>query len=184
MKENGWETLSVKEVYDNPWIQISHREVRNPNGGDGIYGLVHFKNLALGIIPVSADGHTWIVGQHRYPLNNKYSWEIIEGGGPLDIDPILSAKRELLEETGLSAKKWTLLQEMELSNSATNERALIYLAEDLTLGEATPDETELLSLKKISLKELCAMVLEGEIIDSLSVAGVLKLMQAYPHLIK
>ncbi len=184
MEEKGWETLHVQEVYQNPWIKITHREVLNPNGGKGIYGMVHFKNLAIGIIPLSADGHTWIVGQHRYPLNNKYSWEIIEGGGPLEIDPIVSAKRELEEEAGLKAQKWTLLQEMELSNSATDEKALIYLAEELSLGEMAPEETELLNIKKIPLKELCTMVLNGTITDSLSVAGVLKLMQAYPHLIK
>lgn len=184
MTDKNWKTLSVTTAYNNAWIEVTHREVVNPNGGKGIYGVVHFKNLAIGIIPISKDGFTWIVGQHRYPFNGKFTWEIIEGGGPLEIDPLESAKRELLEEAGLIATKWTLIQEMELSNSATDEQALIYIAQDLSLGEAQPEETELLTLKKIPIRTLCNMVLSGEIKDSLSVAGVLKLMQAYPHLIE
>lgn len=184
MPKKNWKTLSKKEVYDNPWINVSEHQVLNPNGGSGIYGVVHFKNLAIGIIPVSKDGYTWIVGQNRYPFDSKFTWEIIEGGGPLNIDPIESAKRELLEEAGLIAKKWTLLQEMELSNSATTEVAKIYIAEDLTKGERAPEETELLTIKKIKLSALRDMVLSGEIKDSLSVAGVLRLMQEAPELFK
>lgn len=169
-----WKRKTKTIKYDNPWIQISHEEVINPNGGDGIYGVVHFKNLAIGIVPVDAEGNTWLVGQHRYP-SNYYSWEIPEGGGPLGVDPLASAKRELLEEVGLTAQTWMPLLHMHLSNSVSDEEAIVYLAHDLKMGESEPEETEQLTIKKLPLKEAIAMVLDGSITDSISVAALLKI---------
>ena len=173
-KRGSWTELTNKTKYDNPWIRVTESNILNPNGGEGIYGVVHFKNLAIGVIPIDEEGNTWIVGQERFPFDGKYTWEIIEGGGPLAIDPLESAKRELLEEAGLKAKKWTLIQTMDLSNSATDERAIIYLATGLTHHESNPDETEKLDVRKIPFSELFGMVMRGEVIDSLSVAGVMK----------
>lgn len=174
-KKGSWTELNKEIKYSNPWIEVSESKVLNPNGGDGIYGVVHFKNLAIGIIPIDEDGNTWIVGQDRFPFNGKFTWEIIEGGGPLEIDPIISAQRELLEEAGLKASSWKLIQEMDLSNSATTEKALIYLARGLSYHETNPDDTEDLKLEKISFEDLYQKVINGEIVDSLSVAGVLRL---------
>lgn len=169
-----WKKLSDKVVYDNPWISVHHQEVLNPNGNPGIYGKVHFKNLAIGIIPLDEDWNTWVVGQFRYPLN-AYSWEIPEGGGKLGVDPLESAKRELLEECGLVATDWSVIQEMHLSNSVSDEFGLIYVARNLSQHQAEPEDTEMLQVKKIPFSELVKMVLHGEITDSLTVAGVLKL---------
>ena len=174
-KLGGWTELNRKDVYENPWIKVTESQVLNPNGGEGIYGVVHFKNLAIGVIALDNEGYTWLVGQDRFPFEGKFTWEIVEGGGPLEEDPIESAKRELLEEVGLKADNWELIQEMDLSNSATTERALIYLATGITVHEAQPDETEQLQVKRIPLSEAFEMVLEGEIVDSLSVAGLLRL---------
>lgn len=171
---NPWTTLSTKEIYDNAWIQLEEHQVLNPNGGKGIYGKVHFKNLAIGVIPIFDNGDTILVGQYRYPLN-AYSWEIPEGGGKLDVDPLDSAKRELIEETGLIANRWTKLIEMHLSNSVSDEFSIIYIAEGLTQGEAEPEETEQLQVKRLPLTEAIDMVLRGEITDSMSVAALLKL---------
>ncbi len=176
MKKIGsWTELSKEEIYENPWIKVSESQVLNPNGGEGIYGVVHFKNLAIGVIPLDEENNTWIVGQERFPFDGKYTWEIIEGGGPLADDPLESAQRELLEEAGIRATDWQLIQEMDLSNSATTERALIYTARGLTFHDKNPDETEKLEVKKIPFEELYQMVLSGEVVDSLSVAGVLRL---------
>ena len=176
--KNPWTRHSEEEVYSNPWISVFHDEITNPNGGRGIYGRIHFKNFAIGVVPIDEDGNTWLVGQHRYPLDY-YSWEIPEGGGNLNIDPLESAKRELQEEVGLEAKKWTLMFKSETSNSATDERALLYLAEDLTPTPTSPDETEDLKLRKLPLKEAIAMVDKGEITDSLSVMALLWLDRHY-----
>lgn len=171
--ENPWKTLNVKEVYDNKWINVTHREVLNPSGNPGIYGLVHMKNLAIGILPLDANYDTWLVGQFRYPLN-RYSWEIPEGGCPLDIEPIEGAKRELLEETGIIAQKWTKILDIDLSNSVTDEVGIAFVAQDLTFAEAEPEETEQLEIRKIPFAEVLEMVMRGEITDTLSVSTILK----------
>jgi 8-oxo-dGTP pyrophosphatase MutT (NUDIX family) len=170
---NPWKTLVSQLKYDNNWISVTEHQVINAGGNKGIYGTVHFKNLAIGIIPLDEKNNTWLVGQYRYPLN-QYSWEICEGGGKLDIPPLDAAKRELLEETGITAKQWKPLLEMHLSNSVSDELGIIYIAKDLTFSAPQPDEDEVLQLKRVSFDEAFNMVMNGEITDSISVAGILK----------
>lgn len=172
-EKNPWITLDEKEVYNNPWIRLTHRNVINPSGGKGIYGVVHFKNLAMGIVPVDEYGNTWLVGQYRYTLN-QYSWEIPEGGSPVGTDPLVSAKRELKEEAGITAKKWTRILDFHTSNSVTDEAGIVYLAQDLTIGVAAPEETEELRLLKLPLDEAVEMVYRGEITDLVAVSGLLR----------
>jgi 8-oxo-dGTP pyrophosphatase MutT (NUDIX family) len=170
--ENNWKTLSSQTVYENAWLELSHREVINPSGNNGIYGLVKFKNQAIGIIPLDAEGNIYLVGQFRYAID-EYSWEIPEGGGLLGTDVLDAAKRELKEETGLVANKWTKLARIHTSNSATNEEGFLFIAEDLVQEEAEPEETEVLQIKKVPLKEAVDMVMRSEITDSLSVCAIL-----------
>ena len=169
-----WKCRSVAERYDNAWIRVEHHDVITPGGNPGVYGIVHFKNLALGVIPLDDNGDTWIVGQYRYP-HREYSWEIPEGGGPLGTDPLASAQRELREEAGLLARRWDLLLEMDVSNSVTDERCLIYLARDLELRSRQPEDTEDISVRRIPFAELHRGVIEGQYRDSITIAGVLKL---------
>ena len=172
--QNNWQTLSSEEKYNNNWINVTEFQVINPAGKPGIYGKVHFKNKAIGIIPIDANGNTWLVGQWRYPLN-QWSWEIPEGGGPIDVDVLASAQRELKEETGLTANKWTLIQRVHLSNSVSDEEGFIFLAEGLTEGFHEREETEAdMIIKKISFNEGLQMVLNGTITDSLTVLAFLK----------
>ena len=173
MTENPWKTRSKKKIYDNPWITLEEHRVITPSGKEGIYGKVHFKNRAMAIVPIDQEGNTWLVGQFRYTLD-EYSWEIPMGGGPIDQDLLESAKRELKEETGLSASKWTELMKIHTSNSVTDEWGLIYLAEDLSEGETEFEDTEVLQIKKLPFQEALDMVMKGEITDSISVAGLLK----------
>ncbi|MCC6837288.1 MAG: NUDIX hydrolase [Bacteroidia bacterium] len=170
---NPWTTLKSEKIYDSPWIGLTKHDILNPNGNPGTYSVVHFKNLAIGILPLDEDMNTWIVGQYRYPID-QYSWEIPEGGGKRDVPPLDSAKRELLEETGITANKWTKIQEMYLSNSASDEFCILYVAQDLSFGEAQPEDDEQLELRKIHFNELYRMVCDGEITDSLTVSIVLK----------
>lgn len=170
---NNWKKLSTETVYENPWIEVQHHDVINPGGGKGIYGQVNFKNLAIGIVPLDEEGNTYLVGQHRFPID-EYSWEIPEGGCPEGENMLDCAKRELLEETGLSAEKWTLISKIHTSNSVCNEVGFVFLAEKLTFGQAEPEETEELALKKIALKDAYKLVMENKITDSLSITGILK----------
>jgi len=178
--ENPWVTKSIESKYENDWIRVEHHEVINPSQKEGIYGKVHFKNIAIGIIPIDNDGNSWIVGQYRYPLN-AYSWEIPEGGGKIGIPPLDSAKRELQEETGIMANQWEMIQEIHTSNSVSDEYGLIYLAQELTVGIAMPDENEELELRKLPIKEIFQMVLDGKITDSLSIAGLFKVKEILPQ---
>jgi 8-oxo-dGTP pyrophosphatase MutT (NUDIX family) len=97
------------------------------------------------------------------------------GGGPLNIDPLESAKRELKEETGLVAKEWQELMKLHTSNSVTDEQGLVYVARNLTQGKTAFEETEELLIQKLPLEEAVDRALRGEITDSISVAGLLKL---------
>ena len=172
--KNPWSTISTEDIYENPWIKLTHHQVINPAGGKGIYGKVHFKNKAIGILALDADMNTWLVGQHRYTLN-EWSWEIPEGGGPLGDDLLASAQRELKEETGMTANKWTMILKTHLSNSVSDEVGYIFLAEELKQGKANLEETEAdLKVWKLPFKEALQMVLDGKITDSLSVMGILK----------
>ncbi|MEP1094009.1 MAG: NUDIX hydrolase [Cyclobacteriaceae bacterium] len=172
--ENPWKTHTSKEIYTNPWITLSEHDVTNPGGGKSLYGKVHYKNLALGIVPLDEELNTWLVGQYRYTLD-EYSWEIPMGGGPLGIDKLDSAKRELKEETGLTAAKWTEIIKIHTSNSVTDEVGYAYLAEELTEGETAFEETEQLEVKKLPLAEAIKMCDDGAITDSLSVAAIYRL---------
>lgn len=171
--ENPWKTKSKKNIYDNPWIRLEEHDVVTPSGKDGIYGKVFFKNKALGIVPLDEEGNTWLVGQYRYALD-EYSWEIPMGGGPVNEDILESAKRELKEETGLSAGKWENIMRIHTSNSVTDEEGFVFLAEDLTQGETEFDETEQLQILKLPLNEAIQKVMDGEITDAISIAGLLK----------
>lgn len=168
-----WITKDSEDRYDNDWITVSHRNVIAPTGKPAIYGHIHFKNLAIGIVPIDADGYTWLVGQDRYPLNT-FTWEIPEGGGARSDDPLDTAKRELKEETGITARKWTQLLKLHTSNSVTDEVGYTFVAQQLEFGEDSPDDTEKLTIKRIPLDEAFEMAMDGEITDSLALASLLK----------
>ncbi len=171
--KNPWQTIETKKIYDNPWIKVTESDVINPKGGKGIYGVVSFKNKAIGIVPVDEEGYTYLVGQYRYTLN-EYTWEIPEGGGPMLEDPLAAARRELKEETGFEASEWKMIGRIHTSNSVTDEEGFLYLATGLKAGDSAPEETEELAVKKIHLTEVVEMVMQGKITDSLTIAGILK----------
>jgi ADP-ribose pyrophosphatase len=172
-EQNPWQTLQTNTVYESPWIAVHHHDVLNPAGNPGTYSVVHFKKLAIGIVPLDNEMNTWLVGQYRYPLKT-YTWEIPEGGGNRDEAPLTSAKRELLEECGIEATEWQLIQQLQLSNSATDELAFLFVARGLTYTQAQPEETEQLQIRKVPFDEVYQMVCNGAITDSLSVAAILK----------
>ena len=175
METHGpWKTLKVETVHDTPWIKIDHCKVINPGGHNGEYSTIHFKNLAIGIVPLDQEGYVYLVGQYRYPLKS-YSWEIPEGGGELHIEPTETAKRELREETGIEANKWEELFHTHLSNSASDEKGIVFLARELSFFDPHPEEDEEIAIKRVKLNDFFQMVDNGEITDSLSMMAAYKL---------
>ena len=168
---NPWRTLASKQVYDNPWIRVREDRVIRPDGEPGIYGVVHYKNIAVGVLPIEED-HIYLVGQYRYPLQS-YSWEIPEGGCPEGEEPLLAARRELKEETGLEARRWRRLGEAYLSNSVADEYAVWFLATGLVPGDSRPEGAERLSVRRVPLREALDMALGGEITDALSQLAIM-----------
>jgi 8-oxo-dGTP pyrophosphatase MutT (NUDIX family) len=173
MDQNPWKILSSRDAYDNSWIKVTEYGVINPAGGRGIYGKVHFKNLAIGVIVLDMHLNTYLVGQYRFPIE-KYSWEIPEGGCPLNMNPLDGAKKELLEETGLKANSWEQILEMDLSNSVSDEHAIVFLAYDLEQHKPSPEDTEQIEIRKLAFDDAYQMVEDGTITDSISVAAIQK----------
>ena len=175
LKPHGtpWAVTSETIVYDNPWITLTEYQTIAPTGRPALYGKVAFKNRAIGIVPLHADGTVTLVGQNRFPHAN-YSWEIPEGGAPLDEDPLDGAKRELAEEVGLQAADWRLILTLELSNSITDEFCHGYLALDLTPTATAPDETEDLAMVRVPFGQALDAALSGHMPDSLTVALLLR----------
>ncbi len=169
---NPWKTLESRAIYENPWIALREDQVIRPDGKPGIYGVVHFKNRAIGVLPVDDRGRVWLVGQYRYPLKC-YSWEIPEGGGHGDEEPEETARRELREETGLSAGRLDLISTAHLSNSVSDELAYIFRATDLTAGASEPDGNERIDVRLFEWAEAWDMLHQGKITDSMSVIAIL-----------
>lgn len=169
-----WRRTSSTRVYDNPWIEVLHDEVLTPAGSAGIYGRVNFKNIAVGCIPVDEEGHTWLVRQYRYSLDEA-SWEIPMGGVPKGADTLAGAKRELEEETGLLAADWQQILRLHTSNSVTDEVGYVFVARRLSEGQQQLEDTEDITVSRLPLSEVWDMVLDGRITDAMSVAGLLRL---------
>ena len=170
---NPWTVRATRRVYENPWIAVDEHDVLNPSGNPTIYGVVRLKNLAVGVLPIDADGSTYLVGQHRFP-RDYYSWELPEGGGAMDRPAVESAARELREETGLAATSWLEFLRMDLSNAVTDEQAVAFLAWDLTQHAPEPDDDELIRIRRLPVGEAVEMAMAGEIVDAFSIAMLLK----------
>jgi 8-oxo-dGTP pyrophosphatase MutT (NUDIX family) len=168
---NPWKRLSRRVAYENPWIRLDEDQVIRPDGQSGIYGVVHFKNRAVGVVALDETDRVLLVGQYRYTLD-VYSWEIPEGGVPLDEDPLAGAQRELLEETGCTAKKWRELGRAHVSNSVSDEEAIYLLAQDLQPGIPQPEGTERLQVRWVLFEEALNMAERSEITDSLSIIAL------------
>ena len=168
-----WTADAGRVVYDNPWLSVTEYAATAPTGRPAVYGMVGFKNRAIAVLPLHGDGTVTLVGQNRFPFRD-YSWEIPEGGAPLGEDPLAGAKRELAEETGLTAGDWRLALTLQLSNSVTDELAYGFVALDLSPGESAPDETEDIAIVRVPFREALDLAVGGQIQDSLTVAMLLR----------
>ena len=171
-ERNPWTRLSRRTVYENPWITLYHDDVLRPDGQPGIYGFVHYRNYAIGVVALDEQDRVLLVGQYRYALD-RYSWEIPEGGAVIgEEEPLAAGKRELEEETGYVAREWREILRSHLSNSVCDEVGICFQATGLTPGVARPDGTEELQVRWVPFGEALRMMMDGEITDSLTMLGL------------
>ncbi len=169
-RRGPWSVLAERPAYENPWMRVTEYDVLRPDGSPGLYGVVSPKNLAVGVLPVFPDGTTVLVGQHRFTLD-AHSWELPEGGGRIDHDPESTARRELREEAGLSARRWLRFLDYDVSNSITDERAIAFLAWELEEGETEREAAEAdMTMRRVGVQEALAMAMAGEIRDGFTLA--------------
>lgn len=169
----AWRNDSVETLFENPWLRLTRHEATAPTGTPADYVVARPRNLACGVLPIHSDGTVTLVGQARFALMN-YSWEMPEGGVPVNEDPLVGVQRELLEETGLVARDWREVLRMELSNSITDERAIAWLAWDLTQTDARPDPTEVIETARVPFMSLMAEIDRGSVRDAFTVATALR----------
>ncbi len=169
-----WRRRSRRVAYENAWITVWHDEVIRPDGAPGVYGVVHFANLAAGVLVLDEFDRVLLVGQHRYTLDG-YSWEIPEGGVPAGETALEGVQRELREETGVEATDWRELARAHLSNSVSDELAVVFVATGLRQGDATPDGTEVLERRWLPFDDVVEMTLDGRITDALTVIAIERL---------
>jgi 8-oxo-dGTP pyrophosphatase MutT (NUDIX family) len=170
---NPWTVKRVTRPFENDWFSIDAHDVVRPDGADGTYSVIRVRRMAVGVLPIDDAGRVHLVGQWRFPLG-RYSWEMPEGGAEPGEDALECARRELEEETGLSAQTYLQILEMDLSNSLTDERAVLFLATDLREGQSNPEAVEVLQRRTAPFADVLARVVDGRIRDSLTVAAVLR----------
>jgi ADP-ribose pyrophosphatase len=169
-------TLSTQTTYENPWIRVEHQEVLRPDGQPGVYGIVHFTNRAIAVLPIEENGDTYLIGQWRRPLE-RWSWEIPEGGVPFEEDIEVGARRELEEEAGLIAGTMVKIAEFDVSNCVCDEVGVGFLAYELSQGIMSPDPTEVLSIRRIHFTHVLDEIDQGIIRDAPTLVTVLRAHQ-------
>ena len=172
-RRGPWTIQATRIAYENPWMRVVEHDVLRPDGAPGLYAVMEPRQLAIGVVAVFDTGEVALVGQHRFALD-AWSWELPEGGGALDGDPLDGARRELAEETGLSAEHWLEFLSFDTSNSITNERAVAFLAWGLSEGDPAPDGNEALVQDRKPFGEVLEMAMDGRIRDGFTLAMMAK----------
>ena len=170
----NWRRSAPERLLDNPYFAVDRYAAVAPTGLEVTYWVQNFKNLAVGVIPLHPDGTITLVGQWRFP-SDRYSWELPEGGVPAGEGALDGARRELREEAGLEADDWRHILTMQLSNASSDEVAHLFLATGISAVAIDPDPTEVLTPARVPFGEALKAVMSGEILDAMTVAGLLRL---------
>jgi ADP-ribose pyrophosphatase len=167
-----WRTVASRVVYENPWITVREDDVVRPDGSPGVYGVVVAQG-AVGVVPVLPDGRVLLVRQWRY-VAGRPMWEI-PTGGVHDGEGLEDAvQRELAEEAGHRATTLVPLGSILSSKSVMDETCHLFLGTGLVPATGVPDPTEDIAVGTFTLAEAVGMVLDGEILDAMSVVALLR----------
>lgn len=163
-------TVGSEMIYQNHFIKVLKESVTLP-GGESSTRFVFPHRGACAMIPLDKEGNIVLERQWRHPLRRSF-WEIPAGKIDPSEDELDCAKRELLEECGITAKTWKRLGLINNAIGYSNEHIVIYLAEDLTYGEQELDPGEYLELYRVPLKEAVAMCRDGRVTDVKTLVGI------------
>lgn len=169
----GWKTISSKIVHKNPYFQVRKNDVINPNNNPGKYFIIEGTD-SVAIIAKNNKEEIYLVGQTRYPIGNVYSLEIVAGSIALGTTPLQSAKKELEEETGIKAKKWTSLGYFFPSVGNSPRKCHLFLAQNLNFGNQSLEDCEDIIVKKLSIEQIIKLIKTNKISDAKSITAILK----------
>ncbi len=163
----------VETLFENPWMRLTRQHAVAPTGHEADYVVMRPKNISVGVLPLHEDGTVTLVGQQRFALMN-WSWEMPEGGAPFDEDPFEGVQRELAEEAGLKAASWREAYKAEMANSITDERAIAWVAWDLSPATGELDPTEILRIVRVPFGDLLREIGRGAMRDMFTLATALR----------
>lgn len=173
-QKEKWEILKSEKIYSDPWIKLRKDTILRPNGVAGTYSVAEIKG-GIGVVALNSENKIYLVGQYRYTVD-RYSWEIPQGAFSNfehTDDPLATAQRELKEETGITASKWRKLGFIHTLLGSTTDEVHLYLAEELTLGNPHPDDTENFKILLVTFEEFYKMFDDNKITDAASITGVI-----------
>ena len=168
--------LSSKVVYQGSLFRVLHDKLIEPGGKHSERDVIRHNGsvVILAIDPSKNKKNPWIVVERQYRhAANQYLWELPAGKLDPGEDALVGAKRELSEETGYSAKKWTPLVEYYASPGFLGESMKVFLADGLVAGDAHPEEDEQIEFRLVKLSELLKMIERGAILDGKTLTSVL-----------
>jgi ADP-ribose pyrophosphatase len=162
MQQKGpWQVTSSESVYHNHWMKVREDQVIRPDGEPGIFGVVTFMP-GVSVLPITEDGYAYVTEEYRYAIGHN-SIEAASGGIEGGASPLETAKKELQEETGLTATEWIDCGMVDPLTSTMVSQQYMFVARGLKHGKSNPEGTEVITVHKIKLDELYQMVLDGKI---------------------
>lgn len=171
-KKGPWEVKESKTLYKNPWITVREDNVIRPDGKDGIFGVVEMKP-GVSVLPLDDEGNVYLTKEYHYAIERE-TIESVSGGIDGDEGTLNAAKRELLEETGISAREWIDLGFIDPFTSVVVSPNHMFLAKGLEFGEADQEGTESIRVIKVSLREAIEWVMESKITHGATATLILK----------